>query len=135
MIATCLRLTFDGIVRGSSGQRMTKSRLSMAVMIAGHQPKDSSGYFAMTYEPTRSVSQGLGGAAVAFSALPVDAATGVAALGGLLSGEAGEAATGAEEVASVPVALTFVICSDAGFVSVAAVFAGVGEAAPDVLWT
>jgi hypothetical protein len=80
MIATCLRLTFDGIVRGSSGHRMIKSRLSMAVMIAGHQPNDSSGYFAMTYEPTRSVSQGLGGAAVAFSALPVDAAMGVAAL-------------------------------------------------------
>ena len=134
MIATCLRLTFDGIVRGSSGHRMIKSRLSMAVMIAGHQPNDSSGYFAMTYEPTRSVSQGLAGAAVAFSALPVDAATGVA-LGGLLSGEAGEAATGAEEVASVPVALTFVICSGAGFVAVAAVFAGVGEAAPDVLRT
>jgi hypothetical protein len=57
MIATCLRLIFDGIVRGSSGQRMLKSRLSMAVMIAGRQPTDSSGYFAMTYEPTRSVSQ------------------------------------------------------------------------------
>lgn len=61
MIATCLRLTFDGIVRGSSGQRMIKSRLSMAGMIAGHQLNDSSGNFAMTYEPTRGVSQELTG--------------------------------------------------------------------------
>jgi hypothetical protein len=76
MIATCLRLIFDGIVRGSSGQRMMKSRLSMAVMIAGHQPTDSSGYFAMTYEPTRSVSQGLTGAAATFSALLVSDARG-----------------------------------------------------------
>ena len=55
---------------------------------------------ASTRASTRSVSQGLGAAAMVFSGLLVDAATGIAALGGLLSLGAEETAAGAVEVAT-----------------------------------
>ena len=61
--------------------------------------------------------RGWAGAAMAFSGLLVDAAMGFAALGGLLSSEAVEAAAGGEEVAPWQSDVLFMFCSDAGFAS------------------
>ena len=105
---------------------MIKSRLSMAVTIASHQPNDLFGYFAITYEPTRSVSQGLTGSAVTFSGLPVDAATGFTALIGLLSVGVDDAVAGAEEVPAVAV-VRFMFCSEVGFAAVASLLVGLRD--------
>lgn len=90
----------------------------------------------MTYEPTRSVSQGLTGAAATFSDLPVDdAATGFAALIGLLSVGVDDAVAGAEEVPAMAV-VRFMFCSDAGFAVALSVSAGLAAtSAPAALRT
>ena len=110
----------------------------MPVTIASHQPfaePSFSQYFATTWEPTRSASQDLGGAA--FSGSPVDDATGFAAVIGLPSGDAVSVVLDAEveEVAAVAVALSFVVCSDS-FATASSVLADPGDPSrPDVLRT
>ena len=123
---------------GAWNHSSVNSPLSIRLTVASQKPSNSRfsfQYAASTRAPTRSVSQGLGDAAMVFSGLLVAAATGFASLGGLLSGEAVDVAEGAEDSA-VAVGLMFVVCSKASFVSAAVVFAGVGDAsAPDVLRT
>src|SRR5271163_716717 len=60
-IATCFLAIFRGRLFGSSGHRIMKSFLSMAVMTPTHQPMGSPSspqYFPRTWEPTRNPSQG-----------------------------------------------------------------------------